>query len=181
APLPATRGVQPQSSRTPIESGVFAMLSSTRQNFVRTSERSKSTLRLPVHWHFHWHFSRHKRERQSSISDIRRHHRCATRLTSADAVLSCSPAPMPAPLVAPRNIVPAGEDGSCLFAPAVTQLLMLRRPVARAHAGAFRSERGCSLGAEVKRAVPLASERNAKHEHDSKPHLQRMPRNCSAT
>ena len=32
---------------------------------------------------------------------------------------------------------------------------MLRRPTARAHAGAFRPERGCSLGAEVKRAVPL--------------------------
>ena len=89
--------------------------------------------------------------------------------------------PIPAPLVAPRNIVPAGDDDSRLFAPAVTQLLMLRRPVARAHAGAFRSERGCSLGAEVKRAVPLASERNAKHEHDRKPDLQRMPRNCSAT
>src|SRR5204862_2760374 len=48
--------------------------------------------------------------------------------------------------------------------------------------------RGCvSFGAgllsraEVKRAVPLASERNAKHEHDRKPHLQRMPRNYSAT
>jgi len=32
---------------------------------------------------------------------------------------------------------------------------MLRRPAARADAGAFRQERGCSLGAEVKRAVPL--------------------------
>ena len=61
---------------------------------------------------------------------------------------------MPALLVAPRNIVPAGEGG-CEFAPAVTQLLMLRVPAARAHAGAFRSERGCSPGAEVKRAVPL--------------------------
>jgi len=38
---------------------------------------------------------------------------------------------------------------------AVTPLLMLRRPTARAHAGAFRPERGCSLGTEVKRAVPL--------------------------
>src|SRR2546428_5719312 len=53
APLPATRGAQPQSSQTPIESGVFAMLSSTQQNSGRTNERSKSTLRLPVHWHFH--------------------------------------------------------------------------------------------------------------------------------
>ncbi len=32
---------------------------------------------------------------------------------------------------------------------------MLRRPAAQADAGAFRQERGCSLGAEVKRAVPL--------------------------
>jgi len=69
-------GVQPQSSRTPIESGVFATLSSTRQNFVRTNERSKGTLRLPVHWHFHWHFSRRKTGRQSSIGEICRHHRC---------------------------------------------------------------------------------------------------------
>ena len=46
-------------------------------------------------------------------------------------------------------------SGRNIFAPAVTQLLMLRYPTARAHAGAFRSERGCSLRAEVKRAVPL--------------------------
>ena len=32
---------------------------------------------------------------------------------------------------------------------------MLRCPAARIHAGAFRPERGCSLGVEVKRAVPL--------------------------
>ncbi len=41
-----------------------------------------------------------------------------------------------------------------IFAPAVTQLLMLRCPAARAQTGAFRQERGCSLGA-VKRVVPL--------------------------
>jgi hypothetical protein len=34
-----------------------------------------------------------------------------------------------------------------IFAPAVTQLLMLRCPAARAQAGAFRAERSCSLGA----------------------------------
>jgi len=32
---------------------------------------------------------------------------------------------------------------------------MLRCTAARAHAGAFCKERSCSLGAEVKRAVPL--------------------------
>jgi len=51
--------------------------------------------------------------------------------------------------------------GFC-FAPAVTQLLMLRCPAARAHAGAFRSERGCSLGAEAKRAVPLLQNETRK-------------------
>ena len=39
--------------------------------------------------------------------------------------------------------------------PPALLMLYLRRPTARAHAGAFRPERGCSLGAEVKRAVPL--------------------------
>jgi RadC-like JAB domain len=34
-----------------------------------------------------------------------------------------------------------------MFAPAVTRLLRLRCPTARAHAGAFRPERSCSLGA----------------------------------
>jgi len=42
-----------------------------------------------------------------------------------------------------------------IFSPAVTQLLMLRCPAARARAGAFRPERDCSLGVVVKRAVPL--------------------------
>ena len=54
--------------------------------------------------------------------------------------------PAPAPLVAPRNIVPAGEKELFESAPAVTPLLMLRRPAARVRAGAFRPERGCSLG-----------------------------------
>jgi len=45
--------------------------------------------------------------------------------------------PAPAPLVAPRNLAPAGEEG-LFFVPAVTQLLMLRCPAARAQAGAFR-------------------------------------------
>src|SRR5260370_11414978 len=35
-------------------------------------------------------------------------------------------APVPAPMVAPRNVAPAGEDDSRGFAPAVTRLLMLR-------------------------------------------------------
>ena len=58
---------------------------------------------------------------------------------------------------------------------------VLRCPTARAHAGAFRLERSCSLGVEVKRAVPLPSERNAKHEHNRNLHLHRMPRNRSTT
>ncbi|MEQ1887490.1 MAG: hypothetical protein ABL967_20705, partial [Bryobacteraceae bacterium] len=44
--------------------------------------------------------------------------------------------------------------GRNIFAPAVTSLLMLRCPAARAQAGAFREERVSSPGA-VKRAVPL--------------------------
>ena len=76
----------------------------------------------------------------------------------------------PAPLVAPRNI----------FAPAVTQLLMLRCPAARVQTGAFCQERGCSLRAGEE-SSPAPSEQNAKHEHNRKPHLNRMPRNRSAT
>ena len=45
-------------------------------------------------------------------------------------------------------------SGRSIFSPAVTPLLMLRCPAARARAGAFREERVCSPGA-VKRAVPL--------------------------
>ena len=60
----------------------------------------------------------------------------------------------PAPLVAPRNI----------FAPAVTQLLMLRCPAARAQSGAFCRKRSCSLRADEE-SSPAPSEKNAKHEH----------------
>ena len=45
-------------------------------------------------------------------------------------------------------------SGRNIFSPAVTLLLMLRCPAARAWTGAFREERVCSPGA-VKRAVPL--------------------------
>jgi len=38
-----------------------------------------------------------------------------------------------------------------------------------------------SRGVEVKRAGPLLQERNAKYEHDRKPHLHRMSRKFSAT
>jgi len=65
---------------------------------------------------------------------------------SADEISVVFIPPAPAPLVAPRNIVPAGEKEFGEFAPAVTQLLMLRRPTARARTGAFRAERDCSLG-----------------------------------
>lgn len=65
------------------------------------------------------------------------------------------------------------------FAPAVTRLLRLCCPAARARAGAFRPERRCSLGrGEESSSAPL--ERNAKHEHNIRPHHHRMPRNRSA-
>ena len=70
--------------------------------------------------------------------------------------------------------------GRNIFAPAVTQLLMLRCPAARAQAGAFCQERSCSLGAGEE-SSPAPSEQNAKHEHKRKPHLHWMPRNRSAT
>ena len=85
------------------------------------------------------------------------------------------------PLVAPRNFAPAGEEGSGLLRLPSLGCSVLRCPTAWAHAGAFRLERSCSLGVEVKRAVPLPSERNAKHEHNRNPHLHRMPRNRSTT
>ena len=46
-------------------------------------------------------------------------------------------------------------SGRNIFSPAVTPLLLLRCPAARAQAGAFCPERSCSLSVEVKRAVPL--------------------------
>ena len=70
--------------------------------------------------------------------------------------------------------------GRNIFAPAVTQLLMLRCPAARAQPGAFCQERSCSLRAgEESSSAP--SEQNAKHEHNRKPHLHWMPRNRCAT
>jgi hypothetical protein len=54
--------------------------------------------------------------------------------------------------------------GRNIFAPAVTQLLMLRRPAARAQTGAFCQERSCSLGAGEE-SSSASSEQNAKHEH----------------
>jgi len=65
------------------------------------------------------------------------------------------------------------------FVPAVTRLLRLRCPAARAQAGAFRPERPCSLGrGEESSSAP--SERNEKHEHDRRTHHHRMPRSRSA-
>ena len=70
----------------------------------------------------------------------------SAQIASADEIPVVFIPPAPAPLVAPRNIVPAGEREFAELAPAVTQLLTLRRPAARARAAAFRAERGCSLG-----------------------------------
>ena len=71
-------------------------------------------------------------------------------------------------------------EKECEFAPAVTQLLKLRVTGAvtrgRVSFGAGLLSRG---GGEE--SSPAPSERNAKHEHDRKPHLHRMPRNRSAT
>jgi len=69
--------------------------------------------------------------------------------------------------------------GRNIFAPAVTQLLMLRCPAAQVQTGAFREERSCSLWAgEESSSAP--SKRNAKHEHNRKPHLHWMHYNHSA-
>jgi hypothetical protein len=64
--------------------------------------------------------------------------------------------------------------GRNIFAPAVTQLLMLRCPAARMQTGAFREEWSCSLWAGEE-SSPAPSKRNAKHEHNRKSHLNRMP------
>ncbi len=63
--------------------------------------------------------------------------------------------PAPAPLVASPQPRASRRRKFVQFAPAVTRLLRLRCPAARAQAGAFRPERPCSLGGVVKRAVPL--------------------------
>src|SRR5688572_13586662 len=87
--------------------------------------------------------------------------------------------PAPAPLVAPPQSRASRRKKVVQFAPAVTRLLRLRCPAARAQAGAFRPERPCSPGrGEESSSAP--SERNAKHEHDRRPHHHRMPRSRSA-
>ena len=96
---------------------------------------------------------------------------------SADEVIRCV---HPAHARASGCSAQPRASGRNIFSPAVTQLLMLRCPAARAQAGAFRQERGCSLGAGEE-SSPAPSERNAKHEHNGKPHLHWMPRNRSAT
>lgn len=70
---------------------------------------------------------------------------------SADGVIRCV---HPAHARASGCSAQPRASGRNIFSPAVTPLLMLRCPAARAWAGAFREERVCSPGA-VKRAVPL--------------------------
>ena len=98
------------------------------------------------------------------------------RWSSADAVFRCV---HPACVRASGCSAQHRASGRNIFAPAVTQLLMLRCPAARTQAGAFCQERSCSLGASEE-SSPAPSEQNAKHEHNRKPHLDRMPRNRSA-
>ena len=94
--------------------------------------------------------------------------------------LSCSPACVRASRCSAQHRAGRRKKNVSLRLPSLS-CYVLRCPTARAHAGAFRLERSCSLGVEVKRAVPLPSERNAKHEHNRNPHLHRMPRNRSTT
>jgi len=70
-------------------------------------------------------------------------------------------------------------SGRNIFSPAVTSLLMLRCPAARTRAGAFRFGAGL-LSRCGEESSPAPSERNAKHEHNGKPHHQWMHRNRSA-
>lgn len=72
-------------------------------------------------------------------------------------------------------------SGRNIFSTAVTQLLMLRCPAARPQAGAFRFGAGLLSRGGGEESSPAPSERNAKHEHNGKPHLHWMPRNRSAT
>ena len=70
-------------------------------------------------------------------------------------------------------------SGRNIFSPAVTPLLMLRYPAARARTGAFRFGAGL-LSRCGEESSPAPSERNAKHEYNGKPHRQWMHRNRSA-
>ena len=95
---------------------------------------------------------------------------------SADEVIRCV---HPAHTRASGCSAQPRASGRNIFSPAVTPLLMLRCPAARARAGAFREERACSprCGEE---SSPAPSERNAKHEHNGKPHHHWKHRNRSA-
>ena len=95
---------------------------------------------------------------------------------SADEVIRCV---HPARARASGCSAQPRASGRNIFSPAVTPLLMLRCPAARARAGAFREERVCSprCGEE---SSPAPSERNAKHEHNGKPHHHWKHRNRSA-
>ena len=95
---------------------------------------------------------------------------------SADVVIRCV---HPAHTRASGCSAQPRANGRNIFSPAVTPLLMLRCPAARVWAGAFREERSCSLWpGEESSSAP--SKRNAKHEHNRKPHLHWVPSNRSA-
>jgi hypothetical protein len=153
----------------------FVKSPSTQSVLTNESGKTHSNRRC---WHFCCHFCWHNstlkiraESRHRSVRSIQQ--------ASADVVSVVFTGLCHAPLVAPRNLAPAGEDDSRVFAPAVTRLLMLRCPAARAQAVRFvRSGPALSGGGEE--SSPAPSERNAKHEHDREPHLHRMPRNRSA-
>ena len=93
--------------------------------------------------------------------------------------LSCSSRPRPRLWLLRRNLAPAGEESCSVCA--------CCHSVAEASLPGGAGTGGCvSLGAVLlsrgggEESSPAPSERNAKHEHDRKPHLHRMPRNRSA-
>jgi sterol desaturase/sphingolipid hydroxylase (fatty acid hydroxylase superfamily) len=54
-PAMHTRGARPHNYRTPVKSGAFVSLSSTRHYVELLAEYRPITRALLVHWHFHWH------------------------------------------------------------------------------------------------------------------------------
>ncbi len=133
---------------------------------------------LPVHWHFHWHFQSHKTVSLFRLADIR-HPLCATRQAPGDERSIEFIPPAPRLWLLRRNLAPAGEESfpvcACCHSVAEAPL-----PGGAGAGGCVSSGAALLSGGRGEDSSSAPSERNAKHEHDRRPHHHRMPRSRSA-
>lgn len=121
------------------------------------SNKGFSLMRQISHGHALWELTQVK----FSTDNLMINSPCESRSSSAAAIIHCvHPVCTRASGCSAQHR--AGDRN--IFAIAVTQLLMLRCPAARAQPGAFCQERSCSLRAGEE-STPAPSEQNAKNEH----------------